>query len=117
MTYRHFTTEEFKCRDCGRNEIKSEIIELLDRARALADVPFNISSGYRCPEYNAAVGGVEDSAHTKGLAADIKCLRSRARFKMIAALLECGFTRIGISDDFIHVDIDPDKPREVIWPY
>jgi hypothetical protein len=30
-----------------------------------------VSSGYRCPELNRAVGGVADSAHIYGLAADI----------------------------------------------
>lgn len=30
-----------------------------------------ITSGYRCPELNSAVGGVPDSQHTRGEAADI----------------------------------------------
>ena len=30
-----------------------------------------ITSGYRCPELNEAVGGVADSQHTRGEAADI----------------------------------------------
>lgn len=30
-----------------------------------------ISAGYRCPEVNAAVGGVPTSQHCKGMAADI----------------------------------------------
>ena len=30
-----------------------------------------VSSGYRCPELNKAIGGSETSAHMKGLAADI----------------------------------------------
>lgn len=33
--------------------------------------PIVISSGYRCPEVNAAVGGVPTSQHCKGMAADI----------------------------------------------
>jgi hypothetical protein len=32
-----------------------------------------ISSGYRCPELNAAIGGSKTSAHMRGLAADISC--------------------------------------------
>jgi len=34
------------------------------------DQPVTITSGYRCPELNAAVGGVSDSAHLYGCAAD-----------------------------------------------
>src|SRR4029077_19829076 len=33
--------------------------------------PVTITSGYRCPELNAAVGGVSDSAHLYGCAADL----------------------------------------------
>lgn len=33
--------------------------------------PIVISSGYRCTEVNAAVGGVSTSQHCKGMAADI----------------------------------------------
>lgn len=33
--------------------------------------PLTVTSGYRCPALNKAVGGVENSAHTTGYAADI----------------------------------------------
>ena len=35
------------------------------------NIPIVISSGYRCPELNAAVGGVANSQHQTGEAADI----------------------------------------------
>ena len=35
--------------------------------------PVFISSGYRSPEVNRAVGGAKNSQHTQGLAADFKC--------------------------------------------
>lgn len=34
--------------------------------------PVKISSGYRCPKLNKAVGGVTNSQHIRGQAADIK---------------------------------------------
>lgn len=34
--------------------------------------PVKISSGYRCPKLNKAVGGVTNSQHMRGQAADIK---------------------------------------------
>lgn len=37
---------------------------------ALGDVPIRISSGYRSPALNRAVGGARNSAHTRGLAVD-----------------------------------------------
>lgn len=35
------------------------------------EIPLYITSGYRCEELNEEVGGVDDSAHLFGLAADI----------------------------------------------
>jgi hypothetical protein len=36
---------------------------------------------------------------------------------MIEALLTAGFNRIGISNRFIHVDVDEELPQNVIWTY
>lgn len=45
----------------------------LDRIRLLLGHPLEISSGYRSPALNAAVGGVPGSQHAQGLAADFAC--------------------------------------------
>ena len=45
--------------------------EIMDEAREALGGPTNVSSGFRCPELNAAVGGVPTSKHTTGEAADI----------------------------------------------
>jgi hypothetical protein len=45
----------------------------LDKVRGLLGQPLEISSAYRSPALNAAVGGVSDSQHTHGLAADFTC--------------------------------------------
>lgn len=44
---------------------------LLEQVRALVAGPITISSGYRSPALNKAVGGAAGSAHLLGLAADI----------------------------------------------
>ena len=114
---KYFKIDEFKCPCCGKTDMNKEFLEKIDKARELAGVPFVITSGYRCPKHNKEVGGKPDSAHTKGLAADIKCIRSRDRFKIIKALIDAGFTRFGIGKNFIHADIDSSKPQEVVWTY
>jgi hypothetical protein len=43
---------------------------LLEEVRTLLGVPILVSSGYRCPALNKAVGGAKNSAHMLGLAAD-----------------------------------------------
>jgi hypothetical protein len=37
--------------------------------------------------------------------------------KLVCALFDAGFGRIGIAKTFIHVDVDPDKPFDVMWVY
>ena len=79
----HFTLSEFTIsQEAARRDIDnmpdelalSELkrtAELLEKVRALlGGVPILISSGYRCPKLNAAVGGSSNSAHLWGGAAD-----------------------------------------------
>ena len=48
--------------------------ELMEQVRSiLHDKPILISSGYRSPPVNTAVGGSRDSAHMLGLAVDFTC--------------------------------------------
>lgn len=50
----------------------SDLVEnVLDPAREKIGKPVAVSSGYRCPELNRAVGGVVTSQHVKGEAADL----------------------------------------------
>lgn len=116
-TMHHFDLEEFSCTHCGDNQMVKEFLLMVDFARNVAGVPFAITSGYRCQQHNAMVGGVASSSHTRGYAADIACPSSHHRFAIINGLIEAGFTRIGIASNFIHVDNDPNKPEEVIWTY
>ena len=116
---RNFNINEFDSPDVKGSGAKMNkcFLEMLDNARDIAGIPFAINSGYRTLEQNSKVGGVNSSSHTKGLAVDIACNDSRGRFLIVSALKEAGFTRIGISDSFIHVDSDSDKAQDVIWTY
>lgn len=49
------------------------LAEGLEAVQALLGQRIEISSAYRCPELNAAVGGAPNSQHLQGLAADIVC--------------------------------------------
>ena len=46
---------------------------MLERVRAILRYPITISSAYRSPKLNTAIGGSKSSAHMKGLAADFRC--------------------------------------------
>lgn len=45
--------------------------EMLERIRSTLDAPVIVTSGYRSPQVNIAVGGATSSDHTQGHAADI----------------------------------------------
>lgn len=118
---KHFTLGEFQC-GCGCDmpkTIQLNIVELtfrLQMVRVLLGVPLTITSGYRCTAHNASIGGAKDSAHTKGYAVDIACSGGAARMRLVVAALGV-FKRVGVAKSFIHVDIDPRKPQEVLWTY
>lgn len=54
-----------------RAKLEALIVNCLDPIRRIYGRPIIVSSGYRCPELNALVGGVSNSQHTKGEAADL----------------------------------------------
>lgn len=56
------------------NNLKKLCIHILQPIRYLWNEPIIVSSGYRCPELNRAVKGVNNSDHIHGCAADIKTL-------------------------------------------
>ncbi|UII79990.1 D-Ala-D-Ala carboxypeptidase family metallohydrolase [Flagellimonas sp. CMM7] len=119
MNLRYFHINEFDSPDLpgSGEEMKSSTLKMLDTARHLAKVPFSINSGFRTKKHNKKVGGKSDSSHLYGFAVDISCTDSMSRFKILRALVDVGFTRIGIGKGFIHVDNDPNKPQEVVWNY
>ena len=121
---KNFNLKEFDSPDLSGSGLNmdKDFLSMLDNARDIAKTPFKITSGYRTKEHNIAIYkklGKKpiESSHLKGLACDIACSDSRARFLIINALLEAGFTRIGIANNFIHVDSDCEKSQNVIWTY
>ena len=122
ITLKYFDLSEFDCpceEGSGKYMDENFLIKL-DRARDIAGIPFKINSGYRCPEHNKKVGGVSNSSHTNipCNAADISAKDSKSRFVIINALLQAGFTRIGIGETFVHCDTDTyKKSPNVCWTY
>ena len=114
---RHFQRKEFLCPCCGEEDMAPAFLAKLDEARAIAGVPFVITSGFRCRKHNAAVGGVDDSSHVWGVASDIAAASSERRYHILRGLLLAGFRPIGLGPHFIHADADEDKPQDVTWTY
>jgi hypothetical protein len=115
---KYFKKSEFDSPDLkGSGEkMDCDFLEMIDRAREIAGVPFKINSGYRTVKHNATVGGSVTSSHLNGFAADISCRSNKTREAILTSLILAGFHRIGIAKTFIHVDNDLSKPN-VIWLY
>lgn len=63
---------------------------ILDPLREFIDVPVLVTSGYRCRELNAKIGGAKNSQHMKGEAADITIAGARCTDLMrMAGFIEC----------------------------
>lgn len=70
----HFNVSEFTCKcGCGFNIIDQRVINMAETIRQALGVPVRVNSGCRCEKHNAKVGGVKNSKHTKGFAADLSC--------------------------------------------
>lgn len=73
----HFALVEFYCRGqapptSAIPDIRRLCAEVLEPLRAAVERPIRITSGWRTPEHNTAIGGRRRSAHLLGWAADIK---------------------------------------------
>ena len=84
-----FSMNEFECHcgcrmpDSARANIVALVEQVLDPARERYGKPVCVNSGYRCARHNAAVGGVANSQHLRGEAADICCSDNERLSKII----------------------------------
>jgi uncharacterized protein YcbK (DUF882 family) len=103
----HFRAEELEC-GCDRDECKSVVvhwalIRLLERMRKQIAQPLYVSSGYRCPQHNQAVGGAPSSLHLAGMAADVQASTSIEHLASVAEAVGAG--GIGLYPRHLHVDV------------
>ena len=95
-------------------KIEHLVVCVLDPIREHWGLPIRITSGYRCPELNEEVNGVEDSYHMDGCAADISATDPERNVELMSliramhlvgklALTEC---YLGPKARYIHVAYD-----------
>ena len=93
--------------------------QLLDPIREAWGEPIVVSSGYRCPELNALIGGATHSHHLLGCAADLIAgnrADHRRLFKLIVQMLQTGqirFTQLIAEDNYrwLHISYVPSDLR------
>ena len=118
-TSEHFTESELACKcGCGVNACTQALVDALEALRASVGKPITVLSGYRCPTYNAAIGGSRYSQHKLGNAADIRVAGMTSAELEAAAQQIPAFHHGGIGRNdhagFLHVDVRTHLAR---WTY
>ena len=109
----------------GENEreaLEVLTLALLDPLRELWGKPIYVNSGYRSPELNKTVGGVANSQHMKGQAADITTGNTASNRKLFALIRDGGFDFDQLIDEangtWIHVSyVSPTVNRRQVLKY
>lgn len=111
-----FDREEFRCQCGGKYcngfpvEPQEKTVRTVNEIRRRLGVPVEIvtagGSGVRCPVYNANVGGVANSNHLGGNAADLHSEKSPEEMARVAEDVMGNTGEIGIYDWGIHVGVN-----------
>lgn len=111
-----FDREEFRCQCGGRYcngfhaEPQEKMVRTVDEIRRRLGVPISIvdagGSGVRCPRHNANVGGVANSLHVTGNAADLHSSKSPQEMYRIAEEVLGNTGELGIYSWGIHVGVN-----------
>lgn len=111
----HFHANEFRCKCKSRGLDRDDtwchgevwahrdLVERLEALRARLGRPIVITSGCRCPRYNAHIGGARMSQHKRGTAADI-VVQGRTPKEVARIARELGLFVIEYPT-FTHVDV------------
>ena len=109
----NFRVKEFACTD-GSDPIfiDTELVTVLQKIRTHFGKSVSITSAYRTPTKNKAVGGSTYSQHLYGRAADVKISGvSPAKVGAYAETLLKNKGGIGIYSTFTHIDVRGTKSR------
>ena len=109
---KHFDRKEFKCK-CGNKycngypaEPEEKLVRVADKVREHFGAPATVSSGLRCTQHNANVGGVSNSRHLTGKAMDF-CISGKTASQVLAYVQQQPDIRYAyaIDSQFVHMDI------------
>ena len=88
----------------------------MQEVRNLLGVPINVSSGYRSPQVNAAVGGARNSQHLQGLAADFTAPSFGSPIQIARAIAASNiqFDQLIQEGTWVHVSFSANPRRSVL---
>lgn len=110
----NFWSTEFDCQ-CNNATCQWTLIDLdhvknLQKLRDQLGESLKITSGYRCPTHNKAVGGATRSRHVAGDATDLQAVSSSPD-KVADNAEDLKFDGLGRYNTFTHVDSRGSKAR------
>lgn len=109
------TAEKLNIKNVPNNPIVIEnlehTIEQLDELRRLYGSQIFITSGYRCPALNKAVGGKPNSQHVKGQAADLKWDENLLKFIINNFHYDQLIEETSKRTKWIHISFNKEKER------
>jgi hypothetical protein len=117
MESEHFKSSELRCRHCGREGVRRELLDVLEALRAQAG-PLKVNSAYRCLNHPVEARKPKPGLHARGLAADLVPLATSLRAFYDVIRSEPRIKGIGVdhAPRYIHVDArEASKP--VFWVY
>jgi len=113
MAKKYFNDREF----IKPESISPELRERLERTRQRAGVPMVITGSWRKRKGRKRISAHELNKDGFYHGVDVKAHTSRVRMRIVSAALEVGFTRIGVYNRHIHLDVAHGSPfaQGVIW--
>lgn len=124
FTLAEMTVSETAARRGIDNDPPPDVVERLkhtalglEAVRTRLGAPIVVSSGYRSPALNAAIGGAQNSDHTRGDAADFICPGFGAPSTIVSALKDSGIQFDQLIEEFgrwVHISFGPRMRGQVL---
>lgn len=105
---KYFKKSEFRCKcGCGSDSMNETLIRVADRVREHFGKPITVSSGRRCANHNARVGGVANSRHLSGKAMDF-CVKGKTASQVLTYVQKQPEIRYAyaIDGNYVHMDVN-----------
>lgn len=108
--WKNFQPRELACKGTGQLLVDETALDKLQQLRDALGIPLLITSAYRSPEHNKAVGGAQNSYHMKGVAFDVRMDNQDPDVFELAAR-DIGFRGFGYypKQGFMHIDLGPSR--------
>lgn len=107
---RYFSRREFACK-CGRfcdgfpAEPEKKLVKIADSVRQHFGAAAIVTSGVRCPQHNANVGGVSNSRHLTGKAMDFR-INGKSAAEVLGYVNQMSDIRYAYAIDSNHIHMD-----------